>query len=331
MTVAVPFGSDLKVLVLAGSDHGPARQHATASPESPLSGKAFLRLRGRLVIEYVLDVLRECDLTRIWVLAPEHHLAQIPSHHRFVPVPQQPGARFFANLSAGAAALDPQDGEAVLVAFGDHPVTSARALQRFLDRCAQLREEADFFHGLALQAPYREYAPWFSRTSVHMREMSGRASGFILAIPSRVHRLRALDRLYDVRKLERRDSMFGLLVQVARWLGPNAPRCIVDSTFMYLAKEMEKAGRGRGGPLARRLESWLAARVSLPRLERYAVRVLGAERGVRLIPIAHGGIAIDVDFAEEFAALEQHWDTVQQISARQDAALRADEIAESPG
>jgi len=323
MTVAVPFGPDLKVLVLAGSDQGSGRQPATATPELPLSGKAFLRLHGRLVIEYVLEVLRECGLTRIWVLAPEDHLAQIPSHHPFVPVPQQPGARFFANLSAGAAALAPQDGEAVLVAFGDHPVTSPRALQLFLHRCAELREEADFFHALALQQPYREYAPWFSRTSVHMREMSGRASGFILATRSRVHRLRSLDRLYDVRKLERRDSMFGLILQVARWLGPTAPRCLVDSTFMYLAKEMEKVGRGssRGAPLARRLETWLAARVSLRRLERYAVRVLGAERGVRLIPIAHGGIAIDVDFAEEFEALEKHWDMVQQISARQDASL----------
>ena len=84
MSVAAHFGPDLKVLVLAGSDQGPGPQPAIATPESPLSGKAFLRLHGRLVIEYVLDVLRECGLTRIWVLAPDHHLAQIPSQHRFV-------------------------------------------------------------------------------------------------------------------------------------------------------------------------------------------------------------------------------------------------------
>jgi len=91
----------------------------------------------------------------------------------------------------------------------------------------------------------------------------------------------------------------------------------------YAAKEMEKAARGPGGRgrLAARLETWFAARVPIRRLERYAARILGAERGVRLIPIAHGGLAIDVDFAEELEVLEREWDAIRRISAEQERRL----------
>lgn len=326
MTLPPPFGADLKTLVLAGSDppSARARGRARSTRELPLVDKAFLPLHGQLVIEYVLDLLlQECGLTRVWVLAPERQLAQIPARHRFIPVPQQPDVPLFARLSAGSAAMAVNAGEPALVIFGDHPLTSLKALQIFLARCSELLEQADFFHALALQAPYREYAPWFRRTSVHTREMSGRASGFTLAIPSRLHHLHAFEQLYGVRKLERLEALFRLLLHMARWLGTDAPRGILDSVLLYLAKEMEKAGRGAGATIARRLEAWLAARVPVGRLERYATRVLGAERGVRLIPVAHGGIAIDVDFAEELEALEMHWDALCEIAARQDAALLA--------
>jgi len=325
MTLPRPFGPNLKVLVLAGSDASLSATSGNVSGqgEFPLAGKAFLTLRGRLVIEYVLDLLRACGLTQVWVLSPAQQLAQIPAPHQFIPLAQQPGARFFGNLSAGFSAMGLHAGEPALLVFGDHPVTSAKALQHFLARCGELLEEADLFHALALQARYREYAPWFARTSVHTREMSGRASGFTLTIPSRLRRLNVLGELYGVRKLERLESLFGLLVQLARSLGMDAPRGVLDGVLVYLAKEMEKVGRhsGTGAAIARSLETWLAARVPIRRLERYATRVLGAERGVRLIPVAHGGIAIDVDFADELATLEKHWDALLQISARQDAAL----------
>ncbi len=157
-----------------------------------------------------------------------------------------------------------------------------------------------------------------------MREMSGRATGFSLVTPSRLRGLNVLGQLYEVRKLERFDSLWGLLLKLPRLLGWNAPRGLVDAVLVFLAKEMEKAGRGSSGAAraARSLEAWFSARVPVRRLERYAARVLGAERGLRVIPIAHGGIAIDVDFADELATLEKHWDEVRALSARQDAALR---------
>ena len=321
MELPPPFGPDLKVLVLAGSD--PASPRRRSDPGSPLSDKAFLRLRGRLVIEYVLDLLRERGFERVWVLASARHLALIPREYVFTPIPQPPDANFFANLSAATHALAPAEGEPILVVFGDHPLQTPNALHVFLARCGEQLEHADLFHALALTAQYREFSAWFGRTSVHMREMSGRATGFSLVTPSRLRGLNVLGHLYEVRKLERFDSLWGLLLKLPRLLGWNAPRGLVDAVLVFLAKEMEKAGRGSSGAAraARSLEAWFSARVPVRRLERYAARVLGAERGVRVIPIAHGGIAIDVDFADELATLEKHWDDVRALSARQDAAL----------
>ena len=312
---------NLKVIVPAGGDAPPAAPPGT--PEAPLTGKAFLQLKDRLVIEYVLDFLRDCGLRRIWVVAPADALARIPSRHAFTAVPQPPGASFFDNLLAGCAAAAPAAGEPVLIAFGDHPLNAPVALEFFLSRCLGLLDQADFFHALSLQDSYRDYASWFTRTSVHMREMSGRASGLSLAVPSRLHGISRLQALYAVRKIERPGSFLRLLAHLASWLGASAPRSILDAFLMYAAKEMEKASRGSwtGSEVCRRLESQIAARLPVGRMERCASRVLGAERGVRFIPVPHGGLAIDVDFAEELETLERHWDAIRDVSGRQDRAL----------
>jgi CTP:molybdopterin cytidylyltransferase MocA len=326
MSLPPPFDANLKVLVLAGSDPPPAAAGSGRDGrERPLHDKAFLPLRGRLVLEYVLDLLQESGLSRVWLLAAAANLARVPDRYRFIPVPQPIGAHFLASVGAAARALDSQPGEPILVVFGDHPLTSPAALQVFLAGCAAQLDDADFFHGLALQAAYREYSAWFRRTAFHTREMSGRASGLSLVIPSRLHHLSALEELYGVRKLEHLSSLAGLLWRLARWLGPDAPRGLIDAVIVYLVKELEKAGRGsgRGAALAGRLDAWVTARIRLRRLERYAKRVLGADRGVRLVPVAHGGMAIDVDYPEELEALERHWETITAITRRQDDCLLA--------
>lgn len=310
---------------MAGDDPAPRRTRPGANRrETPLRDKAFCSLRGRLVIDYALDVLREYGFTRIWVLGPEDLLARMPERHGFTPVAQHPGAGLVANLTAGAAVMNIGVNEPVLIVFGDHPLNSVAALDAFLAGCRESLDQADFFHALALQDSYREYGGSIRRTSVHMREMRGRASGFTLAIPSRLHHLKRLDALYTVRKLERFGSFVGLLGQLARTLGSDAPRAIVDSVVLWFAKEMEKRARGAATAprIARALESWSSARVPAARLMRYTARVLGAERGARLIPIAHGGTAVDIDFAEDLEAIEARWDELRAISRRQDAALR---------
>ena len=323
LALPAPFTADLKVIVPAGGDPAPAT--GRGARDAPLTGKAFLPVRGRLLVEYVLDFLRECGLRRVWVVAGQDQLARIPSRHSFVGVPQPPGTRFFENLRAGCDAAQPRPGEPVLVVFGDHPFNTVSALQLFLARSAAMLDEADFFHAMALQASYREYRRWFHRTSVHMREMSGRASGLSLAVPSRLHGVSRFQALYGVRKLERPSSFVRLLLHLARWLGADAPGTVRDSVLMYVAKEMEKGTRWEwaGAPLCRRLEATVSRWLPVERMQRYAARVLEAERGVRFIPIPHGALAIDVDFGEELEAIERHWDEIQEIAARQEARLAA--------
>ena len=75
----------------------------------------------------------------------------------------------------------------------------------------------------------------------------------------------------------------------------------------------------------RLLQRW----VPLRRIEGYATKCFQADRGVRVIPLAHGGTAIDVDFVNELDILEEHWDELQDIARRQDEASRTARRASS--
>ncbi len=329
MALPSPFNAQLKVLVLAGANTLPAGDlDATTHDlhgEIPLEAKSFLHLRGRLVIEYVLDWLQEAGLERPWVLAPERCLEEIPQHYEIEPIPQRPGASLANNLAHAKEVIPLAANEPALVVFGDHPLTTATALLDFLSFCAPRLQEADIFHGLALRDAYLEYAPHFHRTSVLMREAPGRATGLNLLIPSRIHRVPAADQLYSVRKLERFGRFLSLLARTIYLLGGSAPRAMFDAARLYTAKEFEKMSRhpGRRGALGARAMRWLQAQVSVERVEGYAAKVFSAERGVRIVPLAHGGTAIDVDFADELAIMEDNWDELREICRRQDAASRA--------
>jgi hypothetical protein len=325
MSLPPPF-AHLKVLVLAGANIVPAGNldqvsHHTAEG-IPLEAKSFVHIRGRLVIEYVLDWLYEAGLRRIWVLAPEQCLAAIPAHYEFEPIPQRPGASLANNLNHGREVIPLESGEPVLVVFGDHPLTTATALLDFLRFCAPRLEQADLFHGLALRDAYLEYAPYFDRTSVLMRECPGRVTGLNLFIPDRIHGIPAADHVYSVRKLERLGRFLSLLARTLYLLGRNAPAAMFDSARLYVAKEFEKMARHPGwrGAIGAGGMGWLQRQVSVTRVEKHAGKLFGTERGVRIVPLAHGGTAIDVDFAEELDLIEQNWDALRAIARRQDEA-----------
>lgn len=319
-----PFAPDLKVLVLAGSNRSET-DPATVTGETdglevPLEGKAFLTLRGRLVIEHVLDWLLGVGLQRFWVLAPEEHLRRIPAHYEFTPLPQVPGATPAQNVRAALRAVEVDDDEPALTVFGDHPLTTPRAVWDFLSRCSPDLDRADLFHGLALQPAYAAYSPHFARTSVWFRNAPGRATGLNLVFPRRLHRMSAFDHIYSVRKLEQVGRFLSMLAREVYLLGSRAPWALLDSLVLYLAKESEKASRRAGllGRLGRRGLSVFGRRVSLERAQAYASALLGAERGVRIVPLPHGGAAIDVDFVEELAILEEEWSELRDIARRQD-------------
>ena len=320
-----PFTPELKVLILAGSNELPSPREvelrARRGKETPLEGKAFLQLHGRLVIEYVLDWIREAGLERVWVLAPAECLAMIPESYAFTPIEQTPGASLATNLQEAKEILRPADGEPTLVVFGDHPLTSARAVYDFLSFCGSRIHEADFFHGMATTEAYAAFSQYFRRTSVWMREASGRATGLNLVVSSRVHRVPATDHIYSVRKLERWGQFFSMLGREIYLLGGLAPHAVWDSVRMFIAKDFEKGIRRGGwfGRFCQRRVEALRRRVPMARLESYAARLFGAERGVRVVPLSHGGTAIDVDFAEELALIEENWGAMVELTRQQDA------------
>ncbi len=329
MAIPSPFDQDLKVLVLAGANQVPAGDLDDVShhlaEEKPLEAKSFLRLRGRLVIEYVLDWILATGLRRIWVLAPEQCLATIPSKYEFEPLPQRPGASLGNNLRHGNEQVPLEQDEPTLVVFGDHLLTTPTALEDFLRFCGPRLHEADLFHGIALRASYLEYSEHFQRTSVLMREMAGRVTGLNLMIADRLDGFPAADHVYSVRKLERFGRFASLLGRTLYLLGSSAPGAMFAAANLYAAKEFEKMSRhsDRRGAIGRRGMRWLQRRVKVARIEKYATKLFGAQRGVRLVPLAHGGTAIDVDFVEELDVLEKHWDELEAIARRQDEASHA--------
>jgi hypothetical protein len=328
MFLPPPFNADLKVLVLAGANVVPSGDLDRAShevpEETPLEAKSFVHIRGRLVIEYVLDWLTGAGLREIWVIAPQQCLDQIPQRYAIRPIAQRPGDSLAHNLSHAREVIPVAAGEPALVVFGDHPLTTVRAVHDFLAFCAPRMGQADLFHGLALRDAYLEYAPFFHRTSVLMRECPGRATGLTLLVPDRVHGIPAADHVYSVRKLERFGRFLSLLGRALYLLGGSAPGAMLDAARLYAAKEFEKMARhpGRRGAIGARAMRWLQRQVSVQRVERYAAKLFGVERGVRLAPLAHGGTAIDVDFVDELDILESNWDELQAIARRQDEASR---------
>ncbi len=329
MALPSPFSEDLKVFVLAGANRVPDGDlddvsHHLAG-ETPLEAKAFLHLRGRLVIEYVLDWILAAGLRRIWVLAPEQCLAAIPATYEFEPLPQRPGASLGDNLRHGREQVPLERDEPVLVVFGDHPLTTSTALEDFVRFCGPRLHEADLFHGIALRESYLEYSEHFQRTSVLMRGMAGRVTGLNLMIPDRIDGFPAADHVYSVRKLERFGRFASLLGRTLYLLGSSAPGAMLAAASLYAAKEFEKMSRHPDlrGAIGRRGMHLLERQVKVARIEKYAAKLFGTQRGVRLVPLAHGGTAIDVDYVDELDILEKHWDELRAIAQRQDEASRA--------
>ena len=285
MELPPPFGSDLKVLVLAGSD--PASPRRRSDPGSPLSDKAFLRLRGRLVIEYVLDLLRERGFERVWVLASARHLALIPREYRLHAHHAAAGRELLREpvggderAGSGRGRTDSGRLRRSSAADAERAARLSCALRRTARACGLVSCAGADGAGPGVRRVVRANVRAHARDVRTCDWLHSRAS------PSRLRGLNVLGELYEVRKLERFDSLLACCSSCRGCWDRNAPRALVDAVLVFLAKEMEKAGRGSSGVAraARSLESWFSARVPVRRLERYAARVLGAERGMRVIP-----------------------------------------------
>jgi hypothetical protein len=157
-----------------------------------------------------------------------------------------------------------------------------------------------------------------------MREMAGRVTGLNLMIADRLDGFPAADHVYSVRKLEHFGRFASLLGRTLYLLSSSAPGAMFAAANLYAAKEFEKMSRhpGSRGVIGRHGMHRMRRQVKLAQVEKYATKLFGAQNGVRLVPLAHGGTAIDVDFVEELDVLEKHWDALKMIARRQDQASR---------
>lgn len=167
--------------------------------------KTFLSVAGKLLVERVVEALREVPhVGRLVVVAPPTLPARVAALCDRV-VPDR--GSLLANVEAAVRSLD---GAAwVLFCAGDLPLLTGRAVARFLDACAA--RPADFYYGVVRKEDLEARFPNARKTFVRVREGSFTGSGLVLARLGVVERLRELlEQAVEARKNPARlASLFG--------------------------------------------------------------------------------------------------------------------------
>src|SRR5579875_3036492 len=156
----------------AGPSEGPAATAvvlAGGRPDPLLTGgplpKAFAPIRGRLMVQFVLDALRAADgVGRIVIVGPPAMPSAVAAYAHAM-VPDQ--GRLLENVEAGLGGLA-ADAYA-LVAAADLPLLTARGVTVFLAAARALR--ADIAYGIVGRADVMRACPGARKTFVRLRPL----------------------------------------------------------------------------------------------------------------------------------------------------------------
>jgi hypothetical protein len=301
---------ELTAVVFAGSSGGPARAGGR--------NKNYFPLRGRPVVQYQLDLVRELGFRRLVVVTELHRVGELelPSDALVV----ESSRHQSENFAAVKAQVPFAEDERALVLFGDTPLLSEGVLRDFLRRCEA--EPADFHHGLVpyvFVEPFMEFfpRPWTGRQPFHVREFRTRLGCLSLlrvaGFDPEAHR-RAVETVMRGRK---QDPIGGGLARhlVARarvlwgglrFIGPLGAWMGASAILSHWVHQ-------RGFPHAAR---FLRRPVSLSRLDGVARRLLGCPS--RFVACPYGGASLDVDNESDLAVHERYFDDLRQLQQLQE-------------
>ncbi len=161
---------------------------AGGRPDPGLTGqalpKAFAPLRGRAMVEWVLDALRSTPrIGRITLVGPDPLPAAVAARAD-LSVRERGG--LLENAAAGLAALA-ADGP-VLVAAADIPLLTPRAVEAFLDAAASI--DADVWYPAVPREDVERMYPGAAKTFVRFRDGAFTGGSVILLRPEAFHRAR---------------------------------------------------------------------------------------------------------------------------------------------
>lgn len=300
-------------LVLAGASGVFARQG---------KNKNFLPLRGRPVVQYVLDTLAETSLRRIFLVTDPERASELDLPDGTVVLPAS--RRQWDNISQGVQAGRPWRREdRLLLVFGDTPLLRPAEIEDFLERCG--RNDAVVHHGVVPQSAVDPFVAYFPEGERNRRpfaagEFWARPGALTLLQPARLdleRMARPLDMFMAGRKqnppggpLPRLKARGRFFVTCIRLLGPGG---IVMALKFVAAHFLQGVGLPRLADIVRR-------RLPLSVPERAVERILGCP--VRLLPCPFGAASLDVDDEESLAVLEVRWEELNRLAdAEMDARL----------
>lgn len=147
-------------VILAGGSH-----EGDIEKKFGILNRALLVIRGKFMIEYVIEALRNVSsIKRIVVVGPVSVLqARIGT---LVDAVVEAGNDPFESTLKGLEALSTD--EKVLVATSDLPLLRAEAVRDFLTRCTEV--VADFYYPIVRKEVYQEKIGGGKRTFVRLRE-----------------------------------------------------------------------------------------------------------------------------------------------------------------
>jgi len=151
----------IDALVLAGSlNEGALRGCSNAKYE------AMIDIKGKLMVEYVVDALRQCErIGRIAIVGPVNELAaHFPEGGREVLA--EHGGQLLENVLRGLRKLP--GAQRVLLVTSDIPLITHQAIDNFIDLCGN--EQADFYYPVVPRELLEKQYSTSRRTYVQLKE-----------------------------------------------------------------------------------------------------------------------------------------------------------------
>lgn len=298
--------------------------------------KSFLDFHGKPVVQWVIEALSEAQrIDRIVVVGPLEKInavrerADIP----FLAVEQRgqmlqnawvaflalcpQGSKFPSDMLEYIVAveegkyLQPEGFDAekpYLYITGDAPLTTAEAVDDFIERCSQIPDH-DMYYGVTDEDSLKAFYPTphvrgIKRPYVNFADERLRVSNIQIIKPLKMGRFFLVQAGYSARKLKKWSNIFRVMKVILRY--PYGMRAVGFIAVLQMTALLHKYG----------LHNWarpLENRCRKEKLEWYISHFLQTRFVITLSPF--GGMSLDIDDVEDYEILLEHfenWRVTQQ-------------------
>lgn len=163
--------------------------------EDGITNKAMLPIGNKLMVEYIIDELKNLGIQNIIMVISADLDDEIASK---VTKTANSGENLFSSLKNGLKILENEE-DRVLITTCDSPFITAKAISDFIDRCD--KRSADFYYSFVKKEDSLRDFPGISRTFVKLKEGSFCGGSLMVVNPQKMEKFEELGfRLTSYRK-----------------------------------------------------------------------------------------------------------------------------------